>query len=487
MIAVPEVSKVTYTSTGRPAHRMQSFSVLAAMILIPALCIAGNQGGLLRTVLPVLSAMVSGFLLWRSKPLYVGLVCWLWFITPFLGRIADFQSGWTPNSAALLAPYLAAGLSGITLLPLLRCLGNRRHLSYVCASVAILYGLILGLVSLPLFDVLRALLNWFVPVIFGLFIYENRELYPQFKRVIERSFLFATLLTGAYGVYQFFYLPDWDRMWMLNVQLNSFGSVEAMKARVFSTMNAPEIYAAVTACGLLLLFNLRGKLRLLAAACGFVGLMLTVSRSGWLSLAAGSIYLMMRSGMRQRARMALAVVACAVVLVGLAQIPAVHALIWQRVETFSDPTQDVSFSARVQGHEQAFREIAREPFGEGLGSTDAKHNTEGDDDIIGPHDSTLLETLYSLGWIGSLVYVLGLGSLGLQLIKTSRRDPFVVSSKAILMGFAAQCLLNSVMIGVLGFMIWTFASMILAESDRSTAVQERATQEANRAIDYAAA
>ena len=78
---------------------------------------------------------------------------------------------------------------------------------------------------------------------------------------------------------------------MLNVQMNSFGEIDPMKTRAFSTMNAPAIYAAVAACGLLLLFNIKGKLRLLSAAAGFIGLILTLSRASWLTFAAGCVYL----------------------------------------------------------------------------------------------------------------------------------------------------------------------------------------------------
>ena len=250
------ISGATPRSVGQ---RLQIIAAFAMMIGIPALCIVGGQAGVLRIVFPALSVVAGAFLLWRSKPAYVGLVFWLWFFTPFLGRMADYQGGWTPASAVELAPYITAASAGLPLMASLRNLGNRRALPYVCGLVATLYGLILGLANLPMFDVLRALLNWIVPVIFGLFIYEYRELYPEFRRVIERSFLMGVLLTGVYGIYQFFALPDWDRMWMLNVQLNSFGAVDAMKVRVFSTMNAPAIFAAVTTCGLLLLFNLKGK------------------------------------------------------------------------------------------------------------------------------------------------------------------------------------------------------------------------------------
>lgn len=467
-------------------HKLQTYGALSVLILIPALCILGNQAGLLRVVFPVLSLGVGGILLWRSKPLYVGLVFWLWFISPFLGRMADFQGGWTPASAVELAPYVTAGISGLPLLASLRLLADRKTLPYVCAFVAILYGLFFGLTYLPLFNVLRALLNWLVPVIFGLFIYQNRQLYSQFRQVIEKAFLYGLLVLGGYGIYQFFVLPDWDRMWMLNVQMNSFGGIDPMQIRAFSTMNAPAIYAAAMACGLLLSFNLKSRLRLLSAALGFIGLILTLSRSSWLSVAAGSIYLMFWLGMRARLRLAMAAVACLAFLLGIAQIPAVKEIVWERFQTFTQPGQDVSFSARTEGHAQAMVDIAQEPWGEGIGSTDTLHNTEGDDDIIGPHDSTVLEFLYSLGWIGTFIYGTGLAMLGFQLLRTGRGDSFVLSAKAILVGFLAQCLLNSVMLGVLGFMVWTFASMILAQAEMTDSLAAANELQAREAAGYAA-
>jgi hypothetical protein len=444
------------------SHQRQCYTVILVVIVVPALCIFGGQAGLLRLVFPLLSIASGGFILWRSKPLYVGFVFWLWFLTPFLGRMADFQGGWTPTTAVELAPYLAASLSGIPLLFNPGRLATRDSLPYICALVGILYGTIFGLTYLPLFNVMRALINWFVPVVFGLFVYEYREHYAQFRRVIESSFLYGTLLLGAYGIYQFFVLPDWDRMWMLNVQMNSFGEIAPMQIRTFSTMNAPTIFGATMACGLLVLFNLKRKLRMLAAAAGFVGLILTLSRASWISLAAGFLYLMFRLETRARFRLVLAAAACMAVLIGFAQIPSIKEVVAERVQTFMQPGQDASFSARVEGHEQALRTLAQEPWGEGVGSTDTLHNTEGDDAIIGPHDSTLLEILYSLGWIGTFIYALGLGLLCVQLIRKGATDPLGLSAQAVLIGFLAQALLNSIFLGVLGFMVWTFAAMSLS-------------------------
>lgn len=457
------------------------------MIAIPALAIAGNQAGVLQIVFPVLSVAVGSFLLWRSRPAYVELVFWLWFLSPFLGRMAGFQSGWTPNNGVEVAPYLTAGLTAFPVFASLRSFGDRRLLPYACALIAIAYGLILGLIKIPIFNVMRALLNWLVPVLFGAFIYLSRDEYHEIKKVIERSFLLGTLVTGAYGIYQFFWLPDWDKMWMLNVQLNSFGAVEATKIRAFSTMNAPAIFAAMATAGLLLLFNSPNKLRFVSAGCGFIGLMLTMSRASWLSLLAGGAYLLLRSEMRQRMHLTLAIFSCCIAFMSVSQVPAVHDLLIRRIETFSDPSQDVSFSARIAGHREAFRQIAQEPFGEGIGSTDTYHNTEGDDDIIGPHDSTVLEFLYSVGWIGSLVYLIGFIQLIARLLRSGRQDAFVVSAKAILIGLCIQSLLNSVMIGVLGFLVWTLASMCLIASEEAVTGGKREALGRQRRIDVIAA
>ena len=393
-----------------------------------------------------------------------------------------------PGKRGGIGALHCCGISGLPLLASLGSLGNRKTLPYVCALVAILYGLILGLVRLPLFDVMRALLNWLVPVrLRPLHLSEPRASIWNSERAIERSFLFGTLLTGAYGIYQFFTLPDWDRMWMLNVQLNSFGAVEAMKVRVFSTMNAPAIYAAITVCGLLLLFNMQGQV-----APAFSGM-----RVPWADADGEPGFLVEFGSGRNlfddafRDASTCAPRCCGLCLRGFPGgphpgsgrsrfAPAADAILLR--------PQSGRKLLRARGWTRAgIHQIAQEPFGEGVGSTDAKHNTEGDDDIIGPHDSTILEFLYSLGWIGTLVYAMGLGSLAFQVIKVGRRDPFVDSAKAILVGFAAQCLLNSVMIGVLGFMVWTFASMSLAAADFRSAAEDSEVREKTSEARYAAA
>lgn len=468
-------------------YKLQTHGALAVLIAIPTLCILSNQAGILRVAFPVLCVGVGAILLWRSKPLYVGMVFWLWLITPFLARMADYQAGFTPTSAVEIAPYATAAISGISLLKSFHRLAKWKTLPYICALAAILYGFVLGVTYLPLFNVLRALVNWLVPVVFGLFIYENSEHYFEFRRVIGKVMVYGILITGIYGIYQFFGLPEWDKAWMLNVEMNSFGEIDPMKTRAFSTMNAPAIYAAVTACGLFVLLSLKGKLRLVSIAAGFLGLILSLSRASWLTFIAGCIYLTVFLGMRERYRLMIGAASCLAFVLAATQIPQVNEIIWHRIETFTQPGQDDSFTARVEGHGTAMRQIAEEPWGEGIGSTDTLHNTEGDDDMIGPHDSTLLESLYSLGWGGTFIYATGLFLLAVQLFRTGRGDYFALAGKAVLIGLFVQSLLNSIMLGVLGFLVWTFASMCLAESENAETAKRLSDQDYREVSGLAAA
>lgn len=468
-------------------YKLQTHGALAVLIAIPTLCILANQAGILRVAFPILCVGVGSILLWRSKPLYVGMVFWLWLITPFLARMADYQAGFTPTSAVEIAPYATAAISGISLLKSFHRLAKWKTLPYICALAAILYGFVLGVTYLPLFNVLRALVNWLVPVVFGLFIYENSEHYFEFRRVIGKVMVYGILITGIYGIYQFFGLPEWDKAWMLNVEMNSFGEIDPMKTRAFSTMNAPAIYAAVTACGLFVLLNLKGKLRLVSIAAGFLGLILSLSRASWLTFIAGCIYLTVFLGMRERYRLMIGAASCLAFVLAATQIPQVNEIIWHRIETFTQPGQDDSFTARVEGHGTAMRQIAEEPWGEGIGSTDTLHNTEGDDDMIGPHDSTLLESLYSLGWGGTFIYGTGLFLLAVQLFRTGRGDYFALAGKAVLIGLFVQSLLNSIMLGVLGFLVWTFASMCLAESENAETAKRLSGQDYREVPGLAAA
>jgi hypothetical protein len=425
----------------------------------------------LRYVYPAMSLLVAIFLFTRSRTAYIGFVSSLWYFSPFLRRIVDYRAGFVPTNPLLLASFLATAVSGYVLLSRIRMLSQPAALPFTCALAATLFGTIVGLARYPALAVFQATLNWLVPLLFAFFLYAERHRYRDYQSAIERSILYGTLAAGAYGVYQFFFLPAWDRQWMIDLDARTFGVPEALQIRVFSTLNAPATCAAYLMAGMLLLFALKGRLRILAASLAFLSFALTSSRSSWVGMVLGVGYLTMQLPNRARVRVLAGVLACVVLLMAATQLPVVDHILADRLQSFTDPKKDVSYNERVDGHVRAFANLLDEPLGEGMGSVDIDHATTGGDASIGPHDSTVLESLYALGLPGSLLYALGFGIALARMAaarpgaQTAAADPFAISMRAIVIGFAAQLALNSIFVGVFGFMVWTALAMTLASTD----------------------
>ena len=424
---------------------------------------------MLRYGYPAIAFLVAVFLFSRSRTHYIGFVFWLWFVSPLVRRLVDYRAGFVPTNPLLLATFFATAVSGYVLVTRLHSLSRADTLPFSCALAGIFFGAVIGLTRYPALAVAQALLNWITPVLFAFFLYDERQRYREFQRVMERCLVYGMLVVGAYGVYQFFFLPVWDRAWMIDLGAQTFGVPEALQIRVFSTLNAPATCAAYLMAGLLLLFALKGKLRFWAAAAAFVALVLTSSRSSWVGLCAGIAYLVLQLPGKARLHAIAAVLASVVVLGIVTQLPVIDDVVSQRIQSFTDPKNDVSFNERADGHVAAFRDMLAEPMGEGMGSVDTDHTTAGADATIGPHDSTILELLYALGFPGTLLYLAGIAMAVAHIVRQKNRrngrpdiDRFAVSMCAIVIALLVQLALNSIFVGPLGFLTWTAIAMTLA-------------------------
>lgn len=430
----------------------------------------------LRFAYPAMSFLLAIFLFIQSRTTYVGFVSSLWYLSPVLRRWVDYKAGFVLTNPLLLASFLATLVSGYVLLTNLRLLSRSVTLPFSCALAGIFFGTVVGLTRYPAQAVFQADLNWLAPVCFAFFLYAERHRYRDFQTTIQNSILYGTLIAGAYGVYQFFFLPVWDRLWMVDLGAEPFGVPEPLQLRVFSTLNAPATCAAYMMAGLLMLFALKGRLRILAAPLAFLALIFTSSRSSWIGLIFGVGYLALALPGKARLRIAWAALACVVMLAAAATyIPVVNHMATDRFKSMSDPKQDVSYNARLIGHADAFTRLLDEPLGEGMGSLDIDHQTGGSDAGIGPHDSSILEALYALGFPGTLLYGAAILFAASRIFAAARRhirDPFGIAMRAILVAFFVQIALNSIFVGVFGFLTWTLIGMTLASGDLHQPVPE---------------
>src|SRR4051812_25967911 len=91
----------------------------AAILGFVALVLGGlvaHAGSLVQPLYPVAALVVGVLLYWRSPTLYLGFTWWLWFLTPEVRRVVDYQSAWQPETPVMLAPILVTALAGLTAL-----------------------------------------------------------------------------------------------------------------------------------------------------------------------------------------------------------------------------------------------------------------------------------------------------------------------------------------------------------------------------------
>ncbi len=427
--------------------------------------LAIGQGGSLRLAFPALSVVVGFYLYWKHPVHYITFTMWVWFTSPFIRRVVDYQGGWVDPSPVLLAPVLVSFIAGLGFLrwalPSLRYGGA----PFVPAFAGTLYGLGVGLIRSSFdYKLAQPMLTWLTPIFLGFHLFHNWRDYPRYRTALQWTFMLGALVMGAYGVAQFLLAPQWDRFWMINVEYLSFGKPEPLGIRVYSTLNAPGPFAVVMMACLLVLFSAKSWLRFPAAIAGYLSFLLSMTRSAWTGWVLGMIALLAGMELKARLRLLVAAVVLVAVIVPLAMMPPFSQVVGPRLQSMAQPKNDTSLTERVKGYGKYLSEGFLDPLGKGIGVMDRVYAVAADDETIGPHDSAILELLLSLGVPGALFYGIGLIALLLSLWRRAeiRQDVFANAARAIALGMFAQLVFGSVMIGVMGVMLWGFSSIVIA-------------------------
>ncbi len=335
--------------------------------------------------------------------------------------------------------------------------------------IMLLYGYagLIGFLHFPPALVVQDLLLWLPPLIFALVLSLQRALLLEAYAALETAFLGGLLVVGAYGVYQFFFLPPWDVLWMEQMKLDSIGVAEPMKARVFSTMNSPQVTASFLAIGMLILFNSRHRLRFLAMPIALLSLVLSQARSGWIALLTGMLYLIVKLPRKQKVQLVIAAVLCSAGLLLALENPDLQEVVTKRFNTISSGKSDVSYMDRVTGYEAVIFGFLDDPYGLGMGATPAVaqglggffHN--GFSLVLG--DSTLLMVLTTMGAAGAFI----LAGAVFPLTTAAFLGPASASTRTLalragLVGLGSEAALDGVIAAPTGFLTWAAFGFCLA-------------------------
>lgn len=439
-----------------PAPVQQSSSHATAWIVIFVLVVFTlalvliGAGRILNFAFPAGAFVVGCVLYYRAPLLYVGFSWWIWFLTPLVRRLADYRSGFTDPSPILLAPSLVTLLTLVTVWKHLPRLYYRGAIPFVLTGVGIVYAFFIGLINREFVPAILSFLGWFLPITFGFHLFAQYQHYPEYRRNLERVFVCGVLVMGVYGVYQYLTAPEWDQFWLISTKLTTMGDPEPQGMRVWSTLNSVEPFGAIMAGGLLVLFNSKTPLKLPAAIAGHLSLLLSTMRSAWIGWFVGLLSLASLLQGRAQVRMHMTLIIMALLVVPLTTIEPFAAIITTRLETFSDLENDGSSNARRGMYEEGLNAALTNILGDGTGSP--------------PMDSSLFSLLADLGWLGGVPYLIGLLLLFFKVfqVKVSRVDPFMRVIHAVIFTVLSRFLVNTVLVGVSGMLLWGFLGLGLA-------------------------
>lgn len=430
-----------------------AWMAILALALATTVCLVGGAGSVLRFAFPAGAVLVGMFLYQRHPRIYVSYTLWIWVLTPFVRRVSDLQAGYQEPSPILLAPYLVAYVTLLTFLSSLRKIYRGENLPFVLAMVGIAYALCVGVINQSPRAVIVPLLNWSTPVLFGAFLLAHWREYPAYSQIIRRTFLWIVLVCGTYGLYQYVVAPAWDTSWLIESGLFlSGGSPEPYGMRIFSTMHSAAPFSVVMLAGLMLLFSTESPLQFPATAVGYLSFLLTLVRSAWLGWVVGLLVLI--TSLKPKLQMRLFVIIFVMVLcvIPLTLIEPFGTVISERLQTFTDLESDTSYNGRLGIYQTKLDQALTNFIGSGLGG------------IWENADSAIIDTLVSLGWIGTLFYVSGLCLLLTNLFRCSevRADTFASASRAISLSIFVMLIFSSLMLGLAGTVFWGFLSMGMA-------------------------
>jgi hypothetical protein len=432
----------------KPAWR-----AIQGLFLFTSLCLLAGLGKVLNLLFPAGCFAVAVFLYLRYPIFYVSFTWWVFFLTPFIRRVADFRSGFTDPSPMLLAPPLVAMITVVTFYRNLPTAYVQGGLPFVLSAIGVFYGFLIGLVNGSPVPAIISVMTWISPILFGFHLFMNWRDYPDYRQNIQRTFLWGVLVTATYGIYQYLVAPEWDRFWLIETKLfRSMGTPEPLGLRVWSTMNSPLHFATVMIPGTILLFIGQGRLRIPGVVLGILSLLLTTVRTAWGGWMVSLVALLgFLKGIVQMRFIAMLLV-IAILVVPLSTVEPFAQVIQSRLTTLTNVGDDQSAKERAGLYALVIDDALKELIGKGNGT-------------LGPMDSGVLDMLFTLGWLGSIPYVGGLLLLLYSLFqgsKSSTSDPFACATRAIAFGFLPMLAGSNVIVGISGMVFWGFLGLGMA-------------------------
>ncbi len=415
-----------------------------------------HQGRLIEIFYPLASFLIAVWFYRRSPAHYLGFICWLFFLSPEVRRLADFVDGsFNPKSPVMVAPLLAVALSGFALITSFSALGQRRAVPLVLIVLALFYSFVVGMAQVGPAAAAFTLANWLFPVLVAFRLIVTWREYPAYHRVLLKTFVYGGFVMGIYGVIQYLSPPPWDAFWLIASQMESEGHPVPFGMRVSSTMNSSGPFAVTIMSLLLMSLATRAKMRVATGLVAIPALMFTAVRSAWGGLVIGLVYPLAMLDGRGRLRLIGGVLAFGMLCAPLAMVDQISENFMQRFDTIQNISQDNSYQVRAEFYKQFMSVALTDIAGQGLGTTGQGTKLSADDTahLAVVFDSGLMEVPYVMGWPGTLLYTTGIAMLLWRAYRASRlrgKDRFAIAGVGVALAMFAMMVFVNTLIGLPG-------------------------------------
>lgn len=335
-------------------------------------------------------------------------------------------------------------------------------LPFILCIGTVTYGVLIGLANNPItdFSMIDLALGFICPIVFGFHLYSHWQDYPGLCRSIYKIFIYAVIVMGIYGLYQYVVAPGWDRFYLTFTGIQARGTPEPFGIRVWSTTSAAHQLSFPMVSGVLLsLCPPFGWAQYLALLFGVITLLAGVVRTAWLCLLlVMSLYITTLRPQQQSKLFGLLAVTFSSILTVVLSVSELNDRISRRFETFQSLESDEALNLRAEAFSDLFEKIIFNPIGKGFGFYLESISN------ISSGDGTFLPMLLWFGLIGTIVYFVGVFMLIAKVltIRPPSRDNFLIAIKILCVGLLPMMLTGQYFPEIPGLVVWTFLSLGLA-------------------------
>jgi len=288
-----------------------------------------------------------------------------WLVAPLVRRIFFLSEPIEAADPLALAPFLVTGMvAALEYQQVELSRRARRLLLLVVLGYSI--GIPLGLLRAPS-SALFATFAYLSAA--GCFVIGYRDADAPRRLSLPTVLMLAMPVVALYAFRQYFFdLPEWDQVWYEEAEINSAGSPDEGRVRVWGALNSPGTFALVLAVSTLALITARRvtPFHLAAAAAVLGALALTYVRSAWLGLVVAVLVIVVvtrGAALRRVAPLVLTLAVLGPVTFG----GSVGTALGERVNSFGTLESDESAQARVETPARLVPLALSSPLGLGIG------------------------------------------------------------------------------------------------------------------------